>query len=77
MRVGFIRLIIFQRCSNATGCFGTVFYKHDITIGDDCYIGQQSNIDYCDIGDDVMIGSGVHILSGNKKILPLCKATKR
>lgn len=44
--------------------FLTLFSHTDTEVGKHVYIGPQSNIGSCSIGNDCLIGSGVHILSG-------------
>ena len=51
----------------ATDCrigFGSLFSQADTEIGARVYIGPQCNIGSCVIGDDSLIASGVHIMSG-------------
>lgn len=45
--------------------FATIFSQQDTEIGKGVYIGPQCNIGMCRIGDNSLIGSGVHILSGS------------
>lgn len=47
--------------------FLTVFSHYDIDIEEGVYIGPQCNIGKCSIGKNTLVGSGVHILSGNKQ----------
>lgn len=47
--------------------FLTVFSHRDTTIDPGVYIGPQCNIGKCHIGQNALLGSGVHILSGNKQ----------
>jgi acetyltransferase-like isoleucine patch superfamily enzyme len=42
--------------------FGTIFPSQKVTIGNNVYIGAYCIIAKAIIGDDVLIGSGVHIL---------------
>ncbi|MHA7816372.1 MAG: acyltransferase [Pseudohaliea sp.] len=44
--------------------FATLFSQRDTVIGRGVYIGPQCNIGACRIGDDTLIASGVHIMSG-------------
>lgn len=50
-------------------CIGflTILSQRNTTIGNGVYIGPQSNIGKCEIGDETLIGSGVHILSGSRQ----------
>lgn len=47
--------------------FGSLFSQTNTRIGSGVYIGPQCNIGSSHIGADCLIGSGVHILSGNKQ----------
>lgn len=47
--------------------FLTVFSHRDTTIKRGVYIGPQCNIGKCHIGENTLLGSGVHVLSGNKQ----------
>ncbi len=44
--------------------FGTTFATSKVRIGERTYIGVGCNIGHADIGEDVLIGSNVDILSG-------------
>jgi len=46
--------------------FGTVLAQRGIHIGHHTYIGPYCNIGLCSIGDDVLLGSGVHLVSGTR-----------
>lgn len=46
--------------------FGTIFSRRDTRIGSDVYIGAYCTIGLCDILDDVLIGSGVDVVSGQR-----------
>jgi virginiamycin A acetyltransferase len=47
--------------------FLTLLSHRDTTIERGVYIGPQCNIGKCTISEDTLIGSGVHILSGNRQ----------
>lgn len=47
--------------------FLTIFSHWDTTILSGVYIGPQCNIGKCMIGEDTLIGSGVHVLSGKRQ----------
>ena len=47
--------------------FLSVLSHRDTVIEAGVYIGPQCNIGKCVIGADTMLGSGVHVLSGNKQ----------
>ncbi|MCK0163991.1 acyltransferase [Marinobacter sp. S6332] len=60
-----------QACPNTSDeivvGFLTLLSHRDTTIQRGVYIGPQCNIGKCTIGEDTLIGSGVHILSGNRQ----------
>lgn len=47
--------------------FGTVFSHRNTSIKEGVYIGPQGNIGQCEIGRKTLLGSGVHVLSGNRQ----------
>jgi len=47
--------------------FATIFSQRDTEIGKGVYIGPQCNIGMCKIGDNTLIASGVHIMSGSSQ----------
>ena len=47
--------------------FLTLLSHRDTTIKRGVYIGPQCNIGTCTIGENTLLGSGVHILSGKKQ----------
>lgn len=47
--------------------WGTVFTHKNITIGSNVRFGPMNTIGLVDFGDDVLIGQGVHFLSGMKQ----------
>lgn len=44
--------------------FGTLFSQVDTELSAGTYIGPHCNIGSCSIGEDCLLGSGVHVLSG-------------
>jgi len=64
LRRGFYCMTL-ERCAVdcGIGC-GTWFSHPQVEIGRRVYIGGRCSIGMCDIGDDVLIGSNVDILSG-------------
>ncbi len=46
--------------------FGTLLAQRGIHIGNNAYIGSHCNIGLSSIGDDVLLGSGVHVVSGTR-----------
>jgi virginiamycin A acetyltransferase len=64
LRTGFYALTL-RRCSpDVTISFGTIFSTPDCSLGSHVYIGSYCVISDCDIADDVLIGSAVHVISG-------------
>lgn len=47
--------------------FGVLMSQRNMDISDGVYIGPQSNIGSCYIGENCLLGSGVHILSGKNQ----------
>ncbi|MEO0438410.1 MAG: acyltransferase [Pseudomonadota bacterium] len=47
--------------------FGTIISQRATVIGARVYIGPQCNIGACRIGDDTLIASGVHVMSGTRQ----------
>lgn len=65
LRRGFYILAL-KKCSPQVVIdFGTFFSKFDVIIGRNVYIGAHCIISSCIIGDDVIIGSGVHVANKN------------
>jgi acetyltransferase-like isoleucine patch superfamily enzyme len=64
LRAGFYRFA-FQYCSpDAVISFMVLFSQADTEIAKGVYIGPQCNIGLCRIGENTLLGSGVHIMSG-------------
>lgn len=64
LRAGFYRFT-FTSCSPDTVIsFMVLFSQADTEIAQGVYIGPQSNIGLCSIGENTLLGSGVHIMSG-------------
>jgi len=47
--------------------FLVIFAQQDTEIASGVYIGPNSNIGSCKIGKNTLLGSGVHIMSGNRQ----------
>lgn len=47
--------------------FGSLFSQRDTNIAAGVYIGPQCNIGKCSIGEDTLLGSAVHIMSGKQQ----------
>ncbi|WP_144776647.1 acyltransferase [Marinobacter maritimus] len=66
-RAAFYRLACVETSDDILVGFLTVFSHPDTTICKGVYIGPNCNIGKCTIGDNTLLGSGVHILSGNQQ----------
>lgn len=64
LRSGFYRFSFTYCHPNAVISFMVLFSQFDTEIEQGVYIGPQSNIGRCRIGENTLIGSGVHIMSG-------------
>ncbi|MDP4528142.1 acyltransferase [Alkalimonas delamerensis] len=67
LRVAAYRLTMQQCAADCYIGFGALFSQQGTRIGRGAYIGPQCNIGWCAIGDDTLLGSGVHILSGKNQ----------
>lgn len=67
LRAAFYRLACPETSDEIVIGFLTILSHRDTTIQRGVYIGPQCNIGKCTIGEDTLIGSGVHILSGNRQ----------
>lgn len=67
LRRAFARLTLLACGRDCHIGFGTVFASPDVAIQERVYIGVSCNIGHADIGDDVLIGSHVTILSGTRQ----------
>ena len=63
MRKGFFALTLKRSSPDSTISFGTFFASPDCEIGNYVYIGPRCLIADAVIGDDVMLGSNVYVLS--------------
>jgi virginiamycin A acetyltransferase len=67
LRAGFYRFTL-QACSkDAIISFATLLSQQNTSISSGVYIGPQCNIGMCSIGQNTLLGSGVHIMSGSKQ----------
>lgn len=64
LRAGFYRFTLSTCSPDAAISFLVLFSQRDTEIGSGVYIGPQCNIGKCKIGQDTLLGSGVHIMSG-------------
>jgi len=64
VRRAFFRLTL-RRCGHGVAVgFGTIIATPDAEIGDGVYVGPYCNVGHATLGDDVLLGSNVTILSG-------------
>lgn len=66
-RAAFYRLACPDTSDDISIGFLTLLSHRDTTIEAGVYIGPQCNIGKCTLGKNTLVGSGVHILSGNKQ----------
>lgn len=64
IRLANYRFLLQHSDYNAFVGFGTLFSQHATRLERGIYIGPQCNIGSCHIGQDSILGSGVHLLSG-------------
>jgi virginiamycin A acetyltransferase len=64
LRCAFYRFTLTRCPRNVWIGFGTLLATPDIEIGENVYIGPRCMLGHVTIGDDVLLGSGVDILSG-------------
>jgi acetyltransferase-like isoleucine patch superfamily enzyme len=67
IRAGFYHLACPNTSDEISIGFLTILSHRNTSIGRGVYIGPQSNIGMCSIGENTLIGSGVHILSGSRQ----------
>lgn len=67
LRAAFYRLACPGTSDEISVGFLTILSHRDTTIQKGVYIGPQCNIGKCIICENTLLGSGVHILSGNKQ----------
>jgi acetyltransferase-like isoleucine patch superfamily enzyme len=65
-RYEFYRRTLRQCGKNVYVFFGAVFFYPEISIGNNVVIDSRVSVHHCDIGDNVMVGAGSHLLSGSK-----------
>lgn len=67
LRAGFYRFAMTQCSPDAVISFSSLFSQRDTEIATGVYIGPQTNIGKCAIEKNVLLGSGVHVLSGKNQ----------
>lgn len=67
LRTGFYRFTMTRCEPEAVISFLSIFSQQETEIAHGVYIGPQCNIGKCAIEKDVLLGSGVHIMSGKNQ----------
>jgi virginiamycin A acetyltransferase len=67
IRAAFYRLATPGTSDEMSVGFLTILSHRNTSIAKGVYIGPQCNIGMCSIGENTLIGSGVHILSGSRQ----------
>jgi len=67
LRAAFYRLACQETSDEISVGFLTLLSHRNTTIRKGVYIGPQCNIGMCSIGENTLVGSGVHILSGSRQ----------
>lgn len=67
IRAAFYHLVCPNTSDQIVVSFLTVLSHRDTTIHKGVYIGPQCNIGKCSLGENTLLGSGVHILSGKNQ----------
>lgn len=63
-RAGYYRLAMASCSGNCRIEFLTTFVSGSTVLGEHVYIGSGCNIGHAEIGNDCLLGSGVHVMSG-------------
>jgi virginiamycin A acetyltransferase len=64
LRYGFYKMSLAALGRDACICFGATLAHPGIRIGRGVYVGPFCNLGLCHIEDDVLLGTGAHVLSG-------------
>jgi acetyltransferase-like isoleucine patch superfamily enzyme len=64
LRFAFYRLTLAELGADACICFGVTMADPRTRIGRGTYLGSFCNLGLCTIENDVLLGTGVHIISG-------------
>ena len=67
LRAAFYRLACPDTSDEISIGFLTILSHRNTSIGRGVYIGPQCNIGMCRIGENTLVGSGVHVLSGSRQ----------
>ena len=64
LRYAFYKTTLKSLGKGVTICFGVTFAYPDIIIGDRVYIGPYCHLAMCHLGNDILIATGIYVLSG-------------
>lgn len=64
LRVAFYKRVFSRMGADCYVGFGTIFATPEVALGDRVYIGPFCNVGHVDVGNDVLLGSNVTVLSG-------------
>jgi acetyltransferase-like isoleucine patch superfamily enzyme len=67
LRRAFYGLTILEAGDGCTIAFGTIFATYAVRLGKTVYVGAFCNVADVTIGDDVLIGSNVSLMSGKNQ----------
>lgn len=67
LRRAFLQWVLPHCGPDVCVCFGTLFSHADVCLGDRCYVGNRCMLGQVDIGEDVLLGSDVSIINGNRQ----------
>jgi virginiamycin A acetyltransferase len=67
IRAAFYHFTLVDCSADVVISFNTLLFQYDTKIGQGVYIGPQCNIGKCTIGENTLLGSGVHIMSGKEQ----------
>lgn len=74
LRRGFYYIVL-KKCSISFNMdYGSFLSSLNVTVGNNVYVGSYTILSSCNIGDDVLIGSGVYVV--NKKAHSFDDSTK-
>ena len=64
LRLAYLRVAAPNAHASGYIGFNSLFSQRNTHLGRNIYIGPQCNIGSCRIGDDTLVASGVHVMSG-------------
>lgn len=67
MRRSFYRLVLDECGDDACIAFGTIMSHHTVRLGPRCYVGSFCMLGDVNLEQDVLVGSNVSIINGNRQ----------